>query len=142
MWAEYQVDLCAHIASKCDNTTHHPLTQGKLYSEHCLTILSISTLKRYTLSRNLAMLVISKTALIGVFFALYTAAIPTAGTPDIPALLMPRKVPADTACPQEKWLRRQCVLSNSPQTWEELCRNNQISKIGFCPGNTVCKKYR
>ena len=84
------------------------------------------------------MLVISATALIGVFFALHASAIPTAGTPNIPALLMPRNVPADSACPQGKWLKRQCVPSRSPQAWVELCQGNQVSKMGFCLSNSVC----
>jgi len=117
--------------------TIHPLTQGELCSKHCLTILSIST-PRYTYPRSLAMLAISTTGLTVVFFALYTSAIPTAGTPNIPALLMPRKVPADSACPEGQWLRRQCVPSTSAQAWEELCKDNQISKLGFCPSNKVC----
>jgi len=111
-----------------------PLTQGELYSKHCLRILLISQRDIHTTRE--AMLVISATALIGVFYALYASAIPTPGTP---ALLMPRKVPANSACPQGQWLRRQCVPSSGPQAWEELCRDNQISKLGFCPSNTVCK---
>ena len=87
------------------------------------------------------MLMITSTGLIGLFFTtLYACAIPTAGTPNIqPAQLMRRNVPADSACPQGKWLRRQCVASYSPQAWEEVCQDNQVSKIGFCPSNTVCE---
>ena len=79
------------------------------------------------------------TGLIGLFFALSASAIPTAGTPNIPAELMARNVPADSACPQGKWLRRQCEPSYGPQGWAELCQGNQVSKFGFCPSNTVCE---
>ena len=85
---------------------------------------------------------------IGVSLALYTSVastIPAAVTPNIPALLVPRKVPASNLCGSAQWLSRECVSNVNPQAWWDICRADIprlvtiIAKVySSCPPHNVC----
>jgi hypothetical protein len=87
--------------------------------------------------------------LIGVFLGLYisgVSATPTAETPNAPALLLPRVIPAGNECGKLGllWSRRECMPEAGPQGWFDFCvtqrrAGNRAYQVNSgCPGNTYC----
>jgi hypothetical protein len=91
------------------------------------------------------MLVISF-KLIGVFLGLYlsgVSAIPTAVSPNTPALV-PRAFPADNMCnSRDLWLRRECVPEAGTTAWADVCwaiiHQYEYRRGARCPKNTYCE---
>ena len=88
--------------------------------------------------------IISTNFLIGIFFVLYAPvafATPAAVTPNTAGLLVPR-VPDNNMCGQMQWRSRQCAPDRTPQSWDDVCENDNfdIRVPGEnCPQNTYCE---
>lgn len=86
--------------------------------------------------------------LFGVSLLLYipvASTTPAGVTPNLPALLVPRKVPADRLCGGAQWLHRECVPNVNPQAWWDVCRVDVpqlvtiiIKVYSSCPQHNVC----
>jgi hypothetical protein len=91
------------------------------------------------------MLVISL-RLIGVFLGLYhsaVSAIPTAVSPNTPALAR-RAIPAHHMCNnRDLWLRRVCVPEAGRTAWADVCwaifHHYEYRRGARCPENTYCQ---
>ena len=80
-----------------------------------------------------------------VFCTSVASTTPAAVTPNIPALLVPREVPASRLCGGAQWLYRECVPNVNPQAWWDVCRVDVpqlvtiiVKVYSSCPPQNVC----